>query len=282
MKIIKFIIISWIFVLVGCLDEQPVTIPKFEAPDTEKTVLLEEFTGANCVNCPEAAKIVKDLELKYGKSLITIAIHAGSLAEPVEEESKYDFNCEDGTKIEKAWQYYGKPAAMINRGDYGDIDGSPIRTGADSWDALIEQELKKEVIFNLNTSVSYNEETRELKGNCIIIPLKNLEGDYRINIAVTESKIIDAHKVRGEDGEIKTEKEYEYNHVLRDMITAWDGKNIGDNLKKDDIIEYEFSYTLPNDDKGLWNAENIHIVSFLTGGENGMSPVHNAVKTHLK
>ena len=43
----------------------------------ERTVLLEEFTGQKCTNCPDAHRMVAQLINQYGDRLISVAIHSG-------------------------------------------------------------------------------------------------------------------------------------------------------------------------------------------------------------
>ena len=43
----------------------------------KRTVLLEEFTGQWCMNCPSAHAIVNSLKEQYGESFISVSIHAG-------------------------------------------------------------------------------------------------------------------------------------------------------------------------------------------------------------
>ena len=45
-----------------------------------RVVLLEEFTGQNCSNCPTAHRTIEALQEQYGASLVSVSIHAGSFA----------------------------------------------------------------------------------------------------------------------------------------------------------------------------------------------------------
>ena len=53
-----------------------------EATKAERTVLLEDFTGQNCVNCPAAHRTIEALEEQYGAHLIAVSIHAGHFGIP--------------------------------------------------------------------------------------------------------------------------------------------------------------------------------------------------------
>ena len=45
---------------------------------TERAVLVEDFTGHQCKNCPKASKVLKQLDSLYGSAkVIGLAIHAG-------------------------------------------------------------------------------------------------------------------------------------------------------------------------------------------------------------
>ena len=46
-----------------------------------KRVLVEDFTGQNCINCPDAAQMLSGLkEETYGDRMILVAMHAGGLS----------------------------------------------------------------------------------------------------------------------------------------------------------------------------------------------------------
>ncbi len=267
-------IIFFTLILSGCCNELPVEIPKFTPPETDKVVLIEELTGVSCINCPDGATVIRNMEQKYKGQVISIAIHAGSLAEPL-DSSKYDLRCEDGINLEKNWEYYGKPAAAIDRVIFEE-SYIPV-TGSTSWQAYVEEEFKKENVLSINTTTGYDSLTRELKVFVSVIPLMDLAGNFKLNVALTESHIIDAQTLS--DGSVK--EDYEFDNVLRDMLTPWDGQSIGSGLKKDEIILKSFSLTLP-EDENLWKPENIKVVAFVTGGEESdMRPVLNASESKI-
>ena len=44
---------------------------------TLRTVLLEDFTGQKCVNCPKGTKVIEQLQEAYGDYFIAVGIHGG-------------------------------------------------------------------------------------------------------------------------------------------------------------------------------------------------------------
>ena len=41
----------------------------------ERSVLIEDFTGQRCVNCPNAADEIAKLHEQYGDAIIAVSIH---------------------------------------------------------------------------------------------------------------------------------------------------------------------------------------------------------------
>lgn len=49
--------------------------------EVKRCVLLEDFTGQRCINCPNAADVIAQLQEQYGEdNVIAVGIHGGPLA----------------------------------------------------------------------------------------------------------------------------------------------------------------------------------------------------------
>jgi hypothetical protein len=86
----KYFPVALLFVIAaffntGC-EEIPPTVTPFmgETPDTvvdvtsqQRQVLIEEFTGVRCVQCPAGAAEIETLLALHGDQLVAVAIHAG-------------------------------------------------------------------------------------------------------------------------------------------------------------------------------------------------------------
>jgi len=271
----KLIFFAFVLVLIGSCTEKKIIIPDFEVPKTDKVVLIEELTGVKCINCPNGARIVAGLEEKYEGKVISIAIHGGDLSDPF-DDSKYDLRCEDGEKLENIFlPYLGKPAAAIDRIKSEDEDGIPI-SGANGWAAQVTKALKVKSKVSLFNTVTYDAESRELNVSLSIVAKQDLTGDFKVSVALTEDHIVDKQK----DGD-EIDEEFEFENVLRDMLTPFDGESIGTELEKEVAINKTYSVTLPPSD-GTWIPENMNIVIYVTGGEeSSFFPVVDAVKTKV-
>jgi hypothetical protein len=65
------------------LKRQPVVTSPPPGDSVVKKVLVEDYTGHTCGNCPAAARMLNDtIKPLYGDRLIVLGIHAGYFAEP--------------------------------------------------------------------------------------------------------------------------------------------------------------------------------------------------------
>jgi len=99
-----------------------------------RVILLEEFTGHLCVNCPEATIQAHDLKQTYGSKLLLLSIHAGSLAEPSAAPYERNFLTTPGSAIFNQFDPIGVPTGMVNRTE----SGGSVVLFKDGWEPAIQ------------------------------------------------------------------------------------------------------------------------------------------------
>ena len=129
-----------------------------EVPATaaKRKVLVEEFTGQRCSNCPAAAAELARLQAQYGAdSLIVVAIHGGKLALMPATNPK-GLATTLGNSYAEHWGYAtSAPNALVNRQRAG--------SQKDGWAAKIRTAFEGESAMNLKLATTYNTATRELQ-----------------------------------------------------------------------------------------------------------------------
>nr|MDQ3192314.1 hypothetical protein [Bacteroidota bacterium] len=85
-----------------------------------KKILIEDFTGHTCGNCPEAANTAKQLQVLYGKKIIIVGVHSGYFAKPsttVGLKYKTDFRTAASEAYNDLWKndVAGNPNGFVNR-----------------------------------------------------------------------------------------------------------------------------------------------------------------------
>lgn len=278
MKALRNIILVCIAISFFSCEEQMVMIPEVDNPGTERVVLLEDLTGASCSNCPAASTIAKDIQLTFPGKVVVVGIHGDLLSEPT-FNSKYDFRFEEAEALENYLGFFfGKPAGAINRTQ---IEGDPefsIST-PERWQNIVQEELSKPHVLNLFAEVDYDEQTREVSVSAGATAVVDLEGNYNISVMLTENHIIDSQDKNEGMGTVTIE-DYEHNHVLRKMLTPFDGESLGTDLSTGNLISKTFSGTLPAED-GTWIADNMEVVVFVHRVDGGFKNVVQAFETHL-
>ena len=126
---------------------------------TTRAVLIEDFTGHRCKNCPKASKAIRALDSLYGPSLIIpIALHAGpSNFTGVNANYPTDFTTPEGDDIADLFGIFAMPMGMVQRMDYP----SAHQKTYTAWAGLASQELSlsPEALFTL--SAAYDSATRQ-------------------------------------------------------------------------------------------------------------------------
>jgi thiol-disulfide isomerase/thioredoxin len=116
---------------------------------SERAVLVEDFTGHQCKNCPKASKMLQQLDSLYGSArVIGLAIHGGPANfTSVSTDYPMDFTTDDGDDLASFFGVWGLPLGMVNRLDFA--SSTHLKTYS-SWAALTATELAltPEVLFN--------------------------------------------------------------------------------------------------------------------------------------
>jgi hypothetical protein len=76
-----------IFATVACQEVDPNDRLIYVKPaEAGRAVLIEDFTGQNCKNCPNGTTIINDIIKTHGEDkVIAVGIHSGPLSEDGEE-----------------------------------------------------------------------------------------------------------------------------------------------------------------------------------------------------
>jgi len=269
----RFLVFISIVVLSSCT-EVPVVLPEPAVIESEKVLLIEELTGVSCPNCPAGAAQLSSLIDRYDGNVIGVSIHSDFLADPL-SSSQYDFRSDLANDLETyLLPFFGKPAAAINRiqreGEF-EFASSTV----DLWPQLVEAELQKPQEAALAISHDYDPASRLLNVEVEVEPWIDLSGDIRLSIMLLESHIIDAQL-----DNMEIVLDYEHNHVLKDMLTAFDGDPLTSEISAFDKITKSYSYTLPQD-QGLWIAENMDIIAFISSVSPTSKEIIQAAEVHI-
>ena len=261
MKKLSIVLVFFAVVMFGC--EEIVPPIDLNITYTGRRVIVEEFTGVQCVNCPKGSKKLEELSDLHGEFVIPVSIHAGSFSDPY-NESLYDFTTNEGNNIEASLlgPVQGFPAATVNRRLYDDETEIPIVLN--KWAGYILQELLEIPKLEINIDNSYDAGTRQLDVEIELDFAIEVSESVGISIMVLEDDIEDYQLTEDKDLFPPNGKNpnYKHKHVLRAMLTDYTGDPISSTqTKAGSRPTFTYTFTIPVD----WNADKCKIVAFVSG-----------------
>ncbi len=234
---------------------------------TRKQVLLEDFTGHKCVNCPEAAINAHNLAEENDHKLIIYGVHAGFYAEP-DATGKYttDFQCDAGNEIFNNFVITGWPAGTVDRVEYG---GNAI-LGGGAWEDAVNEQLQLENVINMTLKNYYNLEENELTVEVLTTFLQALEGKYKLAVLLAEDHILSWQRNNEPAiGPTPDWENYEQRNVLRGSISS---STFGNYLTENDgtiVTDTTYKTRLSYELNEEWVAENCNVIAYIIHEETG-------------
>lgn len=264
MKIgISFLLIIMLsgFLLQSCdkLKEPYRTLKKTGGDTTTvnvRKVLLEDYTGHLCVNCPTATVSSHVLENEYSGKLILIAVHAGNLAVPSDPPFTADYTSSEGEEWYNTFGIYANPLGLINRRPY---HGNLI-IGADLWPSAVDSLIHKPPDALITIENSFNTSSGTLT-TIISTKFKTvLPGSFTLSAVITEDSLISAQK--NSDPQVGTVPVI-YNYVFMDVLRGSINGNWGEVLTStiDTTQVYRKTYVFHLSPS--WVPKNCSVVSFV-------------------
>lgn len=263
----NLLFLTLLFGVFACSEIPPVVSPiinQGECPavaasvvaNQQRNVLIEEFTGVRCVNCPAGAQAIEALLNQHGDRLVAISIHAGFFAPPY-PESQFDFRTPAGTQIlTLLGEPLGYPTAVVNRRKFpGEFD---LQLGQSQWPGFVQQELALPPKVKLAINRTFNPTTRDLTVDVSILPQETLpSSDVRLSVAILEDKISDYQLTPS-----GKQADYIHKHVLRGLLTNADGNLLQEPMEAGTRFCKRYTTTIPE----AWKAADCKIVAFVSLG----------------
>lgn len=253
----KFLVPGLVLSLISCQENQPeYTLTRPEAGD--RIVVVEEFSGVRCPNCPEGTKELESLRAQYNDQIIIVTIHAGDFAFKY-SESKYDFATPEGNSLLKLLgNPIGYPSAVINR--IPNNNGS-LQAFSSQWGSLIIDALSQEPILSLTLDANYDPNARQLNPVVGVVSNLDIEDDLFVTLLLKEDNMVDWQSdSQIEDG---IDKSYSHRNVLRKVISDPNGDLISSRTGAFQKIERSYNFTLP-DQTNWWKDQDLTLVAFVT------------------
>lgn len=214
-----------------------------------KTVLIKDFTGARCVNCPGAAEVAHELQHSLGEDRVFImSVHAGYLATPV--GAFPDFRTDEGT----AWYNDNSSNPLFAVDHVALTEGNTLNES--QIDKAVGDALSEPQCFDLAVENVYDETSRELKVGSTMTAAGDYSGDLYLTVCLIEDSIVGRQVVPG-----GVDTAYVFRNVFRGTLNGADGEQF---LSGSAYVDDEFTktYTVTLDE--AYNADQCYILSYVS------------------
>lgn len=250
--------------------------------NTERNVLVEDFTGHKCPNCPFGAAYLRGLQNtleSQGKHLIIVSLHATSpLSDPENNpDGSYasDYRTVEGNALKDFYNITYIPVALIDRVEYGASE--VVEVG--DWETAINDRFDDPIGANLQMSVNYD---AAFDKACVWIEteiLENTSDNINLVVAIVEDSIVD-WQYNGSPGDPDypqgDNENFVHRHVFRGNANGTWGTQIatGGVTAGDKIV---IGYNI--DINPGWNPEQISFVVYVYNETT--KEILQAIEKHL-
>lgn len=227
-----------------------------------RAILIEDFTGQKCINCPTGTEIINSIVETYGEeNVIALGIHSGPLGFAGNSKT-VGLMTDTGNEYYTRWDKenkMGQPWVIFNR-----------KTSPDShynnWAAMVGTIISEKANLSVKIANAYDAATRTLTTT---VGADGVNGTVngKLQVWIVEDGVKALQMMP--DG--SANKEYVHNHVFRAAVNGTWGEDV--TVKEGETTTKQYSYVLPE----AWDADKIAVVAFVynDGG------VENVAKKHL-
>ncbi len=241
--------------------------------DTNRNILIEDFTGHYCNNCPGVAYAIDTMKSNIGKQVIPVALHVDdNYASPVSAKApKYqtDFRTPGGTDIYNNFSsgIVGLPAVFLNRKDSLTLTPGRLQIYNSNLSPNTRSFLNDSPKVRIQTKSTFDNSTNRVCSYAEVEILDNLSDDHSLVFYLLEDSVVDwqlyngngGNPVYGGAGDIPN---YVHKHVLRRCMNGWQGTQIitGGSVSVGDKIVEGSTFVVTD---GSWRTNHLEIVAFV-------------------
>ena len=225
----------------------------------QRNVLIEDFTGHRCKNCPKASKAIEALVDAYGSRIIGLAIHAGP-GNFTNTNTDYptDFTTPEGKAIQNFFGTNFLPVGMVKRESWtapGNGHWSPYT----NWPTLSSEAIDSTLRIALEASAGVNNGNLEVSAQGL--PQMGLLHDLNIAVLIKESNIVSPQLMPDDT----RDSNYVHMNVLRDYVTDTWGESFGTSpMLPGDTLSGNYSIAWNTD----WVQSNAAVVVYVFNPSN--------------
>ncbi len=236
--------------------------PELDLDHVIQKILIEEYTGHLCINCPKGHKALNNIKTMMGDTVVLLAIHATNQSEPDTNSTDCnigfinDYRTEAGNNYEKLFNISPLPAAVFNRTEINGIYG---QSAYGNWADIANGIERKQPDLAIQIIPVFNKKQDTVFIFVKTTLLNTMNANMNLCVLLSESGIVSPQWNSDPTiGTVPIICEYTHNHMLRENISPI----LGSALRISAAEECQLNvYALPVSSK--WIISHCDIVAFV-------------------
>lgn len=210
-----------------------------EPQQVDKRVLIEDFTGQRCVNCPSATAVIEQLQESYGAdNVIAVAIHSGPFGKGT------PLRTDTGDYYYNKWGVKNQPTGMIDR--------RGLESNYLLWTSAVIEEISKKAPIQLDGECSYDEKSSSASITINAESMADVNGTLQVWL-VEDGIVSPQFKPNN-----VVDNEYVHNHVFRTTVNDKDGDTFTMSVGEKKAVPFTVQINKE------WKAANMYAVAFVS------------------
>ena len=250
------------------------------AQNSDKKVLVEDFTGHGCGNCPRAHETAAFLDSLYGDQVVIVAVHAGFFSSygpgnPFGSEFTANYRTDLGTDLDAFYgaDVAGYPKGLLNRRE---LSGKHLQEHTD-WTGLVASLLQEDPKMKIDIAPTYDTGSRELSVQIDLEYFATSTADDQLVVVITEDSITSPQKDYSLPSP-QVEENYVQRHVLRTNLSSdtWGDSFSTSPIAAGDRFSKTYNFTIP----GEWDEHHCSVVAYVL--DKNSKEIHDVEEKHLE
>jgi len=213
--------------------------------DVVKHVLIEDFTGQRCRNCPDATEVIEEIQNQYGADkVIAVGIYSGPFGKTMAGQL-LPLTTQEGDDYFNDLGIEGQPNGWIDR--RGDLSSNYM-----GWLTRVEESMQQKPTVLLEVSSLLDEESRSLTIDVETEGIEDVE-NAKLQVWLVEDNIVSPQILPTG----KTNSNYVHNHVFRKSVNGMGGEAIS--VKQGVKVSKKYTVTLDE----AWKTADMSLVTFV-------------------
>ena len=204
-------------VMLACLFRVSAQEPKFVTTEqTNRNVLIEEFTGRTCPNCPDGHVYANRIVANNPGRVWSVNVHAGGYS-----PTNYpNLNTTPSTTIMNGFGVTGYPTGVVNRSKYEVLNRG-------EWESEAKKQMAQTAECNVAGQVILNKVTRTATITVEVYYTGNSSEDKNyLTVMMLQDSILGSQSGANYNPAQVVGNQYCHMHILRDVITPTWGEEI--------------------------------------------------------